>query len=191
MTNASALSRLRRHPERGVPHEFAAIMAAGSVVHVGFCISGQPHVIPVGYHYDAAAPDVVYLHGSRESRLLLHLATGAPASLCVTLLDGLVYSRQALTHSMNYRSAVCFGTASAVDDLAVKRCVFEAMTLRYFTGRTAGFDYEPATDAQLAATLVVALAIDERSAKMRTGGPKGPTDGDPDAFGTCGVAAPR
>ena len=188
---ATARTAIRRHPERSVPEDFPAIMEAGSAVHVAFTIGDQPHVIPVGYHFDAAEPGVVYLHGSRESRLLQHLATGAPVSLCVTMIDGLVYSKQALTHSMNYRSAICFGTPSEILDLGVKRRLFEAMTLRYFPGRTSGVHYEPATAAQLDATLVVAIAIDEKSAKTRTGGPKGPTDSDPNAFGTCGVAAPR
>jgi nitroimidazol reductase NimA-like FMN-containing flavoprotein (pyridoxamine 5'-phosphate oxidase superfamily) len=182
---------MRRHAERSVPEDFAAIMEAGSAVHVAFTVGDQPHVIPVGYQYDAAEPGIVYLHGSRESRLLQHLATGAPISLCVTMIDGLVYSKQALTHSMNYRSAICFGSPREVLDLDVKRRVFEAMTLRYFPGRTAGVHYEPATTAQLDATLVVAVTIDELSAKARTGGPKGPTDADPAAFGTCGVAPPR
>lgn len=188
---ATARTTIRRHPERSVPEDFAAVMEAGSAVHVAFTVGDQPHVIPVGYQYDASEPGIVYLHGSRESRLLQHLASGAPVSLCVTMIDGLVYSRQALTHSMNYRSAICFGTPREVLDVDVKRRVFEAMTLRYFPGRTAGVHYEPATAAQLDATLVVTVAIDEKSAKTRTGGPKGPTDADPDAFGTCGIAPPR
>jgi nitroimidazol reductase NimA-like FMN-containing flavoprotein (pyridoxamine 5'-phosphate oxidase superfamily) len=182
---------VRRHPERSVPDEFGSIMEAASVAQVGFCVGGQPHIIPLTYQFDAAKPDVVYLHGARESRMQQVLATGAPICICVTLIDGLVYSRTAMNHSMNYRSAICFGRGEEVTDLDVKRRAFEAMTLRYFPGRTADVDYEGATAAQLEATAMFAITIEESSAKVRRGGPNGPTDADPSALGTCGVAPPR
>lgn len=71
-------SSVQRHPERAVPDEAAAILAAGMVAHVGFCQNGQPYVIPMTYHYDPAAPDRLYLHGARESRLMQLLAGSAP-----------------------------------------------------------------------------------------------------------------
>ena len=185
---SAARTTIQRHPERSVPEDFAAIMMAGEVIHVGFEAHGQPYIIPVGYQYDDAGDGCVYLHGSPESRLMKHLASGAPVCLCVTIVDAVVLSRHAMMHSMNYRSAIAFGKGTEVKDVATKRRVFEAMTSRYVAGRTAGVDYEPATDAQFDATLVVAIAIEERSAKTRTGGPKGVTDDDPNAFGTCGVA---
>ena len=65
--------------------------------------------------------------------------------------------------------------------------MFEAMTSRYFPGRTAGRDYTPASSSHLATTAVVEFIIEEFSAKMREGGPKGPQDADDNAPGTCGV----
>src|SRR5213594_3473784 len=41
-------ARLQRHPERAVPEEAQAILAAGLVAHVGFVERGQPYVIPIG-----------------------------------------------------------------------------------------------------------------------------------------------
>lgn len=179
---------IQRHPERSVPDAFAAIMGAGEVVHIAFDVGRQPHVIPVGYHYNDGGDGCVYVHGSPDSRLMKHLASGEPVCLCVTIVDAVVCSRHAMMHSMNYRSAIGFGRGKAVEDLSIKRRIFEEMTSRYIDGRTAGVDYEPATDAQLASTLVVGISIEERSAKMRTGGPTGITDNRPDAFGTCGIA---
>jgi len=65
--------------------------------------------------------------------------------------------------------------------------MFEAMTSRYFPGRTAGRDYTPAPSSHLTSTAVVEVMIEEISAKMREGGPKGPQDADDNAPGTCGV----
>jgi nitroimidazol reductase NimA-like FMN-containing flavoprotein (pyridoxamine 5'-phosphate oxidase superfamily) len=191
MPHAAQRSTITRHPERNSPEEFGAIMMAGSVAQVGFCVGEQPHVIPLIYQYDESEPEIVYLHGSSESRTQLLLATGAPVCICVTIIDGLVYSRTAMNHSMNYRSAICFGRGTEIKDVSVKRRMFEAMTKRYFPGRTAGVDYTTATAAQLDSTTVVAIAIEEGSAKIRRGGPNGPTDADSKALGTCGVAPPR
>jgi nitroimidazol reductase NimA-like FMN-containing flavoprotein (pyridoxamine 5'-phosphate oxidase superfamily) len=88
-THALSHHVIRRHPERAVPDEASAILAAEMVAHVGFCEDGQPFVIPMSYHYDPQRPDRLYLHGARESRLLQVLASGAPVSVAVTLVDGL------------------------------------------------------------------------------------------------------
>lgn len=180
-------SVIHRHPERAVPDEAAEILAAGMVAHVGFCGDGQPFVIPMSYHYDPRRPDRLYLHGAREGRLLQLLAAGAPVCIAVTLVDGLVYSRSAFNHSMNYRSVVCFGRAKVIENEADQRTIFEAMTERYFPGRRVGVDYQPARAQQLAATLLVEVALEEWSAKARRGGPRGPYDADPTAPGTAGV----
>src|SRR5438132_7006922 len=105
-------ARLQRHAERAVPQEAQAILAAGLVAHVGFVERGQPYVIPMAYHYDPATPNILYLHGGHASRLLRHLASGGPAAIAVTLVDGLVFSRTALYHSLNYRSVLCFAHAA-------------------------------------------------------------------------------
>jgi hypothetical protein len=82
---------------------------------------------------------------------------------------------------------MCFGRGRLLEDNEQKRTIFEAMTLRYFPGRTAGSDYTTAPPAHLAATTVIEVMIEQINAKMREGGPKGPHDGDDDALGTCGV----
>jgi nitroimidazol reductase NimA-like FMN-containing flavoprotein (pyridoxamine 5'-phosphate oxidase superfamily) len=183
----SQRTRIRRHPERAVPDEAAAILGAGQVAHVGFVQDGSPFVIPHLYHYDPARPDRLYLHGARAGRAMRLLAAGTPVCVEVTLLDGLVFSRAAQSHSANYRSVVVFGHARAVGDEATKRAVFDAMTQRYFPGRQLGRDYAAVASDYLATTSVVEVQIEEWSAKARRGGPLGPLDADPDAPGSAGV----
>jgi hypothetical protein len=65
--------------------------------------------------------------------------------------------------------------------------LYRDMVARYFPGRTAGRDYSEPTGPQLEATALVAIEIEELSAKMREGGPLGPMDAAADAPGTCGV----
>ncbi len=180
-------AEIERHPERSVPEQAATILAMGRVAHLAFTENGQPFAIPFGYHFDRAQPDRLWIHGSRASRALNLAASGVPLSITVTLLDGLVFSKSAMYHSINYRSAVCFGRGREVTDAAGQRIIYEQMIRRYFPGRTAGRDYASPTEADLAATMLVEVAVEEISAKARQNGPGGPWDHDPDSPGTAGV----
>ena len=182
---------IRQHAERAVPQRAQEILASGYVAHVGFEQDGRPYVIPMLYQYAADRPDRLYLHGGLSSRMIRHLASGVPVCATVTELDGLVYSRDARYHSANYRCVMCFGRGRLVEDDDLKQSVFVAMTSRYFPGRTAGTDYAIAPKSHLDATPVVEIVIEEMSAKMREGGPKGPRDADETAPGTCGVVELR
>lgn len=185
--NNTLRTSIRRHPERSVPEEAAAILAAGLVAHVGFAVDDQPFVLPMTYQFDPERPDRLFLHGAKGSRLLQRVGEGLPVCVTVTLADGLVYSKSAKYHSMNYRSVVCFGRAQPVEDCTEKGRVFEAMTQRYFPGRTAGRDYAHADAGELRGTALLEVVLEEMSAKARRGGPQGPLDDDEAAPGTCGV----
>jgi len=180
-------TKVQQHPERTVPERWQEFLAQGRVAHVGFEQDGLPYVVPTLYYYSPTAPDRIYLHGGLSSRMLQRLAEGVPVCITVTELDGLVYSRDAKYHSANYRSVMCFGRGQIFEDEEQKRVMFEAMTTHYFPGRTAGRDYTPAPSSHLRTTAVVEVTIEQTSAKMRVGGPKGPQDADPNAPGTCGV----
>ena len=182
---------IHQHPERAVPDRAQEFLAAGYVAHVGFEQEGRPYVIPMLYQYSLNRPDTLYVHGGLTSRMIQHLASGVPVCATVTELDGLVYSRDARYHSANYRCVMCFGRGRLLEDDQLKQAVFLAMTSRYFPGRTAGRDYAIAPKSHLDATPVIAIVIEQMSAKMREGGPKGPRDAKVDAPGTCGVVELR
>jgi uncharacterized protein len=179
-------ARIRTHPERAVPDEAEEILAKGLLAHVGFVVDGQPFVIPMLYHYEN---NVIYIHGQRGGRLPRTLRAGDKVCVEMTIVDGLIASRDALYHSANYRSAVAFGTAREVADRAEKEAVLERMTRRYFPGRTVGEHYRAPSDADLKITSLLAIEIEELNGKRRTGPPAGPVDADesPDAFGTRGI----
>lgn len=183
----SERTRVRIHPERAAPDEIDAILSAGLIAHLAIADDEGPVVIPMTYHFEPGDPAIIYVHGGHHSRLMQHAASGKPLCVTVTMVDGLVYSRTALYHSVNYRSAVCFGTARVVSERDEQRLASEGLILRYFPDRTAGRDYDPIPDAHLDATSFVAIEIAEASAKVRRGGPKGPRDNDPTAPGTAGV----
>lgn len=188
---SSWTTTIHQHSERTVPDRAGEYLAQGHVAHVGFQQDGLPYVVPMLYQYSIERPDRLYVHGGLTSRLIRHLASGVPVCATVTELDGLVYSRDARYHSANYRCVMCFGHARLVEDDKLKQAVFQEMTSRYFSGRTAGRDYAIAPKSHLDVTPVLEIVIEQMSAKMREGGPKGPRDAEENANGTCGVVELR
>ena len=143
-----------------------AILDEALVAHVGFAHEGQPYVIPTLH---ARVGEEVYFHGSAASRTIRALAAGAPACLTATLLDGLVLARSAVHHSVNYRSVVVFGRARPVEDLDERMAAIEAFTERLIPGRWG--EARPPTVKELKAIQVLALGLEEASAKVRSGPP--------------------
>jgi nitroimidazol reductase NimA-like FMN-containing flavoprotein (pyridoxamine 5'-phosphate oxidase superfamily) len=161
-------TELRRIPGRG-SHDretIDSILDAGFLAHVGFCLQGQPFVIPTLYGRDG---ERLYLHGSSASRMLRELETGVAACVTVTLVDGLVLSRSAFDHSMNYRSIVAFGTARKVLDPEQKVRSLRVISEHLIAGRWA--DVRAPSEQELKATTVLEFSIEEASSKVRSGPP--------------------
>jgi nitroimidazol reductase NimA-like FMN-containing flavoprotein (pyridoxamine 5'-phosphate oxidase superfamily) len=168
-------TRVVREPHRGAYDRETchAILDEGIVCHIGFSVEGQPYVIPTMF---ARVGDVVYFHGSAASRMLRHLSDGAPMSLTVTLVDGLVLARSVFNHSMNYRSVVILGTPTQVNDVDEKRAALNAFVDKVIPGRWN--DARQPTEKELSATSVLRIALDEMSAKTRSG----PVEDNPDDY---------
>jgi len=164
----TARTTLKRLPQRGAfnRESINRILDEGFICHVGFAVDGQPYVIPTGY---ARAGDRLFIHGSQASRMLRTLGQGIEVCLTVTLIDGLVLARSAFHHSMNYRSVVVFGRATVVDERKEKLAALRALSDHMIPGRWD--DVREPNDRELQLTTVLALALDEASAKVRTGPP--------------------
>jgi nitroimidazol reductase NimA-like FMN-containing flavoprotein (pyridoxamine 5'-phosphate oxidase superfamily) len=182
-TRRTTLHRLR---ERGRADraELYAVLDAGLVCHLGVIVDGSPVVLPTGY---GRAGDTLYLHGSSANRALL-AADGHEICVTVTHLDGLVCARSVFNHSMNYRSAVIFGTARLVTDDAQRLAALRAVTEQLVPGQ---WDHaRQPTRKELAATLVLELSLAEASVKVRTGPPHDEPE-DYDAAVWAGVLPAR
>jgi nitroimidazol reductase NimA-like FMN-containing flavoprotein (pyridoxamine 5'-phosphate oxidase superfamily) len=159
---------VRRLPEKQL-HDRAsldAVLDAGRVAHVAVGDDeGQPYVIPVAY---ARNGDAVLFHGSTASRLFRSLAAGAPTCLTVTLLDGLVLARSLFESSMHYRSAMVLGSCAALEGDG-KLAGLERISEHLMPGRWA--DARQPNRKELAATLVLTIALDEWSLKVSAGPP--------------------
>lgn len=162
-------TRVRRLPERGVYErsEIDAILDEALICHLAYVKDGEPRVIPTIH---ARVGDTLYVHGSNASRTLRSTKGGAPIAAEVTLLDGLVLARSSFHHSMNYRSVVVYGRAREVTDPAEKFEAQRALVEHVVRGRAA--DARLPNQRELDQTTILAVPLDEASAKVRTGPPK-------------------
>jgi nitroimidazol reductase NimA-like FMN-containing flavoprotein (pyridoxamine 5'-phosphate oxidase superfamily) len=167
MYQVTQRTKVRRLPERASydPAVVHAILDEGFVCHVGFVVDGQPYVVPTGYARDG---ETLYLHGSTGSRL--GLRPGMQVCVTVTLLDGLVLARSAFHHSMNYRSVTVLGRTRPVTDPQAKEAALRAFVEHVVPGRSD--EVRGGDRKELAATVVLALPLEEVSAKVRSGPPK-------------------
>ena len=164
----TARTRVKRHPERG-EYERAvidAILDEALICHVGFVVDGQPFVIPTIHARDE---DTLYLHGSPGSRMLRTIKDGLDVCVTVTLLDGLVLARSVYNHSMNYCSVVVLGRARELTGRDEKLHAMERVVEHVVPGRWA--DARQPNEAEIKGTTILALALDEASAKIRSGLP--------------------
>ncbi len=164
-TERTAVGRL---PERSTRERATAeaILDEGVLCHVGIVTDHGPLVIPTTY---ARRGDELLVHGSPAATWLRATGKGTPVCVTVTHVDGLVLARSGFHHSMNYRSVVVFGTASAITDPDEKADALDAIVEHLVPGRTA--EIRPMHDQEIATTLVVRVPLAEASVKVRTGGP--------------------
>ncbi len=160
--------RVRRGPRKGRYDRASidAVLDRGLVGHVAFVDGQQPYCIPMLY---ARVGDRVYIHGSTASRAMRTLADGVAACLTVTIVLGLVLARSAFEHSANYESMVALGRFQPVEDAAERLAAFEAFTEKLLPGRWN--EVRGPSRKELKATTILAMTIDEASAKVRSGPP--------------------
>jgi uncharacterized protein len=166
--NQTDRTRVRRLAKRGAYDRATvhAILDEGFICHVAMVVDGSPVVLPTGY---GRAGERLFIHGSAANRMLKTAAQGVEISVAVTLVDGLVLARSAFHHSINYRSVVIFGTAQLLTDPAEKNAALRVISDHIIRGRWN--EVRPPSNKELAATSVIAVDLNEVSAKVRTGPP--------------------
>jgi nitroimidazol reductase NimA-like FMN-containing flavoprotein (pyridoxamine 5'-phosphate oxidase superfamily) len=142
------------------------ILDSAMLCHIAYVVDAQPFCTPTAFWRDG---DVLFWHGSAASRMLRTQADGLAVCLTVAHMDGLVLARSGFHSSINYRSVMAFGHARAVADAAAKRHAMDAFVERFFPGRSEVL--RAPTAQEIKATFILSMAIEQASAKIRTGPP--------------------
>jgi hypothetical protein len=140
-----------------------AIVDAAYLCHVAFADDKGTHCIPTACWREG---DHLYIHGSNGGRLIKRLQQGVQVCVTITHLDGLVLARSAFNHSMNYRSAMVYGSFEPVQD---KQRALAAFMNHIAVGRQA--EIRVGNAKEFAATTVMRIVLTEAACKVRTGAP--------------------
>jgi len=166
-------TKVRRSPHKqsGDPLIVQQIVTRAILAHVAIEVDDQPFCIPV-----ACAPyaSELLLHGSTASRLFKALASGVPACVTITSIQGLVLAGSAFDSSMHYRSLMAFGRARVIEGHE-KEEALNALTDHLFPERRE--ELRESTPKELLATSVLAFPLDEFSVKVSNGAPELTEDG--------------
>ena len=163
-----ARNRVMRYPKRGAydRETIHPIIDEALICHVSFALDGQPFIIPTIH---ARQDDRLLLHGLAGGRLLGYIEAGNPVAIALTIVDGLVCARTAFNQSMNYRSVVLFGRGRVLEEPEEKLAALRWLTDSVIPGR---WEHVRApTPKELKATAIVAIDIEQASAKIRRGPP--------------------
>lgn len=164
-------TRVRRLPDKARygAATVHAILDEALVAHVAATLEGRAVALPTLVVRDG---QTLYVHGSRSNAVLAAVVEAGEAFVTATLLDGLRLARSGFESSVAYRSAVVVGAAREVEGDEKDRAL-ELIIDRVAPGRSR--EVRPANERESALTRVVAIAIDEASAKVSSG----PTDDEP------------
>lgn len=174
MSAPTPRTQVHRIPDRGRydRETIDAILDEALICHVAWVDPEDgPRCLPTIH---ARVGDTVYVHGSRGARPWKTFRDGAEVCIVATIVDGLVLARSFFESSMNYRSVVAYGKAREVTDEEELHVAARAIAAHVAPGREE--EARMPTDDEYRQTLLLAVPLDEASAKVRTGGPKDKAD---------------
>jgi len=158
-TERTKLQRMRYKASDSVS-DLHSILDDNLVAHVGVVLDGAPLVIPMAY---GRSGNEIFLHGSAGSRLMRLLETGPEVCVSITELNALKVARSNFNSGMHYRAVVLFGKAKVVP-LDQKQRALDVVSDAMIPGRVS--EARPTTKKEVAATLILALSLNEASVKI-------------------------
>ena len=166
-------TRVRRLPKKATYDEATifAVIDEARFCHVAATVHGKPVALPTLH---ARENHTLYLHGSPSNEVMKSVVRSGEAFVTVTIYDGLRLARSGFESSIAYRSAVVIGATKEVIDDDEKNRVLNLFIDRVLPGRAS--EVRPLSDHERRLTMVVAISIDEASAKISTG----PTEDEPE-----------
>ena len=166
-------TKIRRLPDKATYDSDAifSILDEARYCYVAGIVDGLAMALPTLH---AREGRTLYLHGNRSNAIMKAVLDAGRACVSVTIYDGMRLARSGFESSIAYRSVVVVGSTRSVEDEAERARILDLFVDMVLPGRAS--EVRPMTQKETRLTLVVALSIDEASAKVS----QGPTEDDTD-----------
>jgi nitroimidazol reductase NimA-like FMN-containing flavoprotein (pyridoxamine 5'-phosphate oxidase superfamily) len=132
--------------------------------HVATRWDDQPFLTPVLFWYD---PDLhaIYFHSNITGRVRANAERHPRVCFEASQMGRLLPSNVALEFSVQFESAIAFGTVRVVEDEAEQKYALYKLIEKYFPEMKPGEHYRPIIDQELKRTSVYAIQIESWSGK--------------------------
>ncbi len=155
----------QRRPENAQTDDWTRdFLRRARIGHVVTHWDDQPFITPTTFWYD---PDrhAIYFHSNLVGRVRANAERHARVCFEASEFGQFLPANVALEFSVQYESAVVYGSVRVLDDLAEKHRALSSLIAKYFPTMTAGKEYRPITDQELKRTSVYAIGIESWSGK--------------------------
>ena len=154
-----------RRPERGRDDDWIrGLLRRAQTGYLATRWDDQPFIKPTSFWYDEERHEIVF-HGATAGRTRANLQRHGRACFAVSECGRYLPSNTAMEFSVQYAGAVVFGTVRTLTDPAAQRRALHGLIRKHFPELEPGKAFRPATDQELAATEVYALAVASWSGK--------------------------
>ena len=159
-------TRVTRLPKKANYDEkiIHTILDEARMCHVAGIVGEKAMALPTLH---ARKGSTLYLHGSQSNAIMKSVLVSGEAFVTVTHYDGLRLARSGFESSIAYRSVVIFGPVTEVTDLEEKRKCLDMFVDAILPGRAD--EVRPMNERELHLTFVLAVEINEASAKISAG----------------------
>ena len=166
-------TRLRRIPEKARYDEATihAIFDEATFCHVTAVVDGIALALPTMH---IRRGNTLYVHANKSNAILRAALSAGTTCITATIYDGVRLARSGFESSIAFRSVVGIGTPREVEDEQELNEVLSGFVDAAAPGRSS--EVRPMLERERRLTLVVAIELNEASAKVSAG----PTDDDDD-----------
>ena len=155
----------QRRPRNAMSGEWTReFLSRAHIGHVATRWDEQPFITPTNFWYDPSR-HVIYFHSNIVGRMRANIERHPQVCFEASEYGKLLPSNVALEFSIQYQSAVVFGTVRVIEDADEKRHALYGLIGKYFPDMRPGQEYRPIMDDELKRTSVYAIAIESWSGK--------------------------
>ena len=141
-----------------------AFLREARVGHIASSRDDQPFLNPSTFWFDEEHHQIIF-HSNLAGRIRSNIEVNPWVCFEASELGKMLPSNVALEFSLQFRSAIVYGTARQITNPEEARRVLYGLIKKYFPAMTAGKEFREITDKELARTSIYAIQIEEWSGK--------------------------